>query len=182
MPVVTTSWRFWMFWGVAFLGMPVAGFLANLVGPVDTAGRASLAGAIAGAVLGLVQWLVLRSRLPVPLWWIVATSAGMAVGLTLSTVFLGSETAGNPLLWRALLTGVCIGLAQWLVVRPILPQSVVWIAVVGVAWVIGWFVTRSAGIDLSYKWSVFGASGALAFQLVTGLALYFLLRKPKAVK
>ena len=182
MQAVTTSWRFWLFWVIAFLGFPVAGLLANLVGSVNTPIRALLGGAIAGATLGLIQWLILRSRLPVPIWWIVATSAGMAVGLALSTVFLGSETAGNPLLWRGLITGACMGAAQWLILRPILPQSFIWIAVVGVSWAIGWLVTRSAGIDLSPKWSVFGVSGALAFQLITGLALYYLLRTPHAVK
>jgi hypothetical protein len=34
--------------------------LANLIGPVTTPLRAILAGAIAGATLGIVQWLVLR--------------------------------------------------------------------------------------------------------------------------
>jgi hypothetical protein len=76
--------------------------------------RALIAGAIASAALGLIQWLVLRLRLPsLPIWWIVATSAG---------------------------------------------------------------------IDLNPKCSVFGVSGALTFRLVTGLALYFLLRSTKGLK
>jgi hypothetical protein len=47
---------------------------------------------------------------------------------------------------------------------------------------LGWFITRGAGIDLSYKWAVFGASGAITFQLLTGLALYFLLRTVQVTK
>jgi hypothetical protein len=182
MQLAKGSWRFWMFWVVAFLSFPVAGLLANLVGSVDTPARALLAGAIAGAELGFIQWLILRSRLSLPFAWVVATSIGMGAGLAISTVFLGSETAGSPLLWRGLITGAFMGLAQWLVLRPIVPQSVVWVAVVGVGWSIGWWITRSAGIDLSPKWSVFGVSGALAFQLLTGLVLYFLLRTTRAVK
>jgi hypothetical protein len=50
-----------------------------------------------------------------------------------------------------------------------------WIGMVS----LGWFVTRIAGIDLSLKWYVFGVSGALTFQLLTRLVLYFLLRSPK---
>jgi hypothetical protein len=42
-------------------------------------------------------------------------------------------------------------------------------------------VTRAAGIDLSLKWYVFGVSGALTFQVLTGLVLYFLLRLPKGL-
>ena len=182
MQTVIPSWRFWLFWVLAFLSFPIAGVLANLVGAVTTPLRAILAGAIAGATLGLVQWLVLKSRLPLPIWWAVAMSIGMAVGLAISTVLLGIETGGNELLWRAAITGLCIGIAQWIVLRQILPQSMIWIGVMTLGWTVGWFITRSAGIDLSFKWSVFGMSGALVFQLLTGLALYYLLRSTEAIK
>ncbi len=178
MKELSMHWRFWLFWILAFLSFPIAGLLANLIGAVTTPVRAIFAGTIAGATLGLVQWLVLRSRLPLlPIWWAVAMSVGMAVGLAISTVLLGSETGGNELLWRGTITGLCIGIAQYIVLRQVLPlpQSVIWVGVVAVGWALGWFVTRSAGVDLSPKWSVFGATGALAFQLFTGLALYFLL-------
>jgi len=147
--------------------------------------RAILAGAIAGATLGLIQWLILKSRLPLlSIWWVVATSVGMAVGLAISTMLLGSETAGNELLWRGAITGLCIGAAQCIAFQGVLPlpQSAIWIGVVGLGWALGWFVTRAAGIDLSPKWSVFGVSGALTFQLLTGLALYFLLRLSQGTK
>ena len=184
MKELSTYWRFWLFWVLAFLSFPIAGLLANLVGSVTTSVRAILAGAIAGATLGLVQWLVLKSQLSLPIWWVVATSLGMAVGLAVSTVLLGSETAGNELLWRAAITGLCMGIAQWIVLRQVLPlpQSVIWIGVVAVSWALGWFVTRAAGIDLSPKWSVFGVSGALTFQLLTGLALYFLFRSSQGIE
>jgi len=179
---VIPSWRFWLAWGLAFLGFPIAGLLANLIGSVTTPLRAILAGAIAGATLGLIQWLVLRSRLPLSIWWAIATSIGMAVGLAIGTLLFGSETAGNELLWRAAMTGLSIGSAQWLVLRQVWPQSVIWIGVVAVGWTVGWLVTRSAGVDLSPKWSVFGATGALAFQLLTGLTLYFLFRSSQGLK
>jgi hypothetical protein len=185
MQAQSISWRFWLFWVLAFLGFPIAGLLANLVGGVTTPVRAIFAGAIAGAVLGLIQWLVLKSRLPMlPIWWVIATSAGFAVGLAISTALLGSETAGSELLWRGAITGLFIGAAQFIVLQRVLPlpQSLVWIGVVGLFWALGWFITRSAGIDLSYKWAVFGASGAITFQLLSGLALYFLLRTVQVAK
>ena len=182
---LSTYWRFWLYWVLAFLSFPIAGLLANLVGAVTTPVRAIFAGAVAGATLGLVQWLVLRSRLPVlSVWWAVAMSVGMAVGLAISTALLGSETGGNELLWRGAITGLCIGIAQYIVLRQVLPlpQSVIWIGVVAVGWAVGWFVTRAAGIDLSFKWSVFGISGALTFQLLSGMALYFLFRSSEQIK
>lgn len=180
-----TNWHFWLFWVLAFLSFPIAGLLANLVGSVNTPVRGLLAGAIAGAVLGLIQWLVLKLRLPqLPVWWVIATSAGFAVGLAVSTALLGSETGGTELLWRGVITGLCIGAAQFVVLQRVLPlpQSLVWIGVMGLLWALGWFITRGAGIDLSYKWAVFGASGALTFQFLTGLALYFLLRTAQGLK
>jgi hypothetical protein len=179
---LTAFWQFWLCWGIAFISFPFAGVLANFVSAVTTPVRAILAGAISGAILGLIQWLVLRSRIPsLPIWWVVATSLGMSLGLALSTAFLGTETAGKELLWRAAITGLCIGIAQWIILRQVLPQSVIWIGVVGLGWVLGWFFTRSIGVDLSPKWSVFGSIGALTFQFVTGLALYFLLRSSPAI-
>ena len=38
-------------------------------------------------------------------------------------------------------------------------------------------MTAGSGLDLAPEWAVFGASGALAFQLATGLALAYLLRR-----
>jgi hypothetical protein len=178
----SANWRFWLLWILAFLSFPIAGVLAMFVVPVTTPVRALIAGAIGGAALGLVQWLILKSRLPsLSVWWVAATSMGMAVGLAIGTAFLGSETAGSELLWRGAITGLCIGVAQGMILQRVLPlpQSVIWVGVVSLGWALGWFVTRAAGIDLSLKWYVFGMSGALAFQLLTGLALYFLLRLPK---
>lgn len=178
----SSSRRFLLLWVLAFLSFPIAGLLALFVVPVDTPVRALIAGAIAGAALGLIQWLILRSRLPsLSLGWAAATSLGMAVGLAIGTAFLGSETGGNELLWRGGITGLCIGIAQCIVFQRVLPlpQSIIWIGVVSLGWALGWFVTRSAGIDLSQKWYVFGASGALTFQILTGVALYFLLRSSK---
>jgi hypothetical protein len=98
----------------------------------------------------------------------------MGAGLGLGVTLLGSEMNGASLLGRAAITGLFIGIAQWLVLRQVLPQSAVWILVICLAWTLGWFVTRAIGVDLTPKWSVFGAAGAITFQVVTGLTLYFM--------
>jgi hypothetical protein len=41
---------------------------------------------------------------------------------------------------------------------------------------LAWITTKSVGVDLSKGYAVFGASGALMFQGLTGTALYLLLR------
>jgi hypothetical protein len=168
---------FWPAWGAAFLGFPVGGTAATaLVGPVDTVAKAALAGAVAGAVLGAAQWLLLRQRLPVPAWWVAATGGGMAVGMALGAALLGDETAGAPLLLRGLVTGAAIGVAQTALGRRAAPGAPVWGLAVAVGWPLGWAITRAVGVDLEWKWAVFGSSGALAFQLLTGLALAYVQR------
>jgi hypothetical protein len=181
---ISISWRFWLVWGLAFLAFPIGGLAATaIVGPVTNMIQGLLAGAVTGIVLGLIQGFVLKGALPLSiLGWVIATGVGMSIGLGSSVGLLGSEVNGNNLLWRAVITGLCIGVAQWFILRNIFSQSFIWIIVLALAWTAGWFVTRSAGVDLSLKWSVFGATGALTFQLITGLALYFLIRMSQGVK
>lgn len=170
-------WSFWLFWLLAFLAFPIGGLAASFIaGPVISVYRAVLAGAITGMVLGWVQWFVLKGQIPLSSTWILTTSIGMAIGLGLSVGFLGSEMNDNNLLWRAAITGLCIGIGQWLVLRQVLPQSIIWILVICLAWTLSWFITRRIGVDLNPKWAVFGAAGALSFQVMAGAALYFLTR------
>ena len=98
--------------------------------------------------------------------------------MAVSVALLGSDVSGSELLGRALLTGLAIGLAQALAFRldAALPitHTVIWIVAISLGWTLGWFITRSVGVDLGPKWTVFGSTGAWAFQLLTGLALYWL--------
>jgi hypothetical protein len=169
---------YWPAWAAAFLGFPIGGAAAYLLlGPIETAGTAAIAGAVAGAAIGVAQWLVLRRRLPLSAMWVLATACAMAIGLGLGHVLLGDDTALQPLLLRGVIVGMAIGAAQAALLRGVLPTPLVWAVVVTVAWGLGWAVTAAAGIDLPRKWAVFGASGALTFQLVTGLTLAYLLRR-----
>lgn len=169
---------FWPAWGAAFLGFPIGGAAAYLLlGPIETIGSAAVAGTVAGAAIGAAQWLVLRRRLPLSALWVLATAGAMAIGLGVGQVLLGDDTAMQPLLLRGLMTGAAVGAAQAVLLRGVLPTPWVWAVVVTIAWVLGWSVTAAAGIDLPRKWAVFGASGALTFQLVTGLILAYRLRR-----
>jgi hypothetical protein len=171
------GWGFWAGWGLAFLGFPLGGLAGlALAGPVTGVPQAALGGAATGAVIGLAQWLVLRRRLPLTPWWVAVTSAGMSGGLALGVELLGTDTAGAALPLRGLVTGVGIGLAQWLVLRGRSPRASIWPLVVAGGWAVGWMVTRAAGVDLAPNFTVFGATGAWTFQLLTGLALAWMLR------
>jgi hypothetical protein len=169
---------FWPAWGAAFLGFPIGGAVATpLVGPVESVGAALIAGAIAGSVIGGAQWLVLRRRLPLSTLWVLATAGSMALGMALGEVLLGHETSMQPLLLRGLVVGAAIGAAQATLLRGGLPTATLWAAVVTLGWPLAWAVSAAIGLDLTWNWAVFGASGALMFQLATGLTLFFLLRR-----
>ena len=170
---------FWPAWGAAFLGFPIGGAAATaLVGPIETVGAAAIAGGVAGGLIGAAQWLVLRRRLSLSALWVGATAGGMALGMALGTAFLGDDTAMLPLLLRALVAGSAIGAAQGVVLRGMLPMPAIWAVVVTLGWALAWAVSAATGLDLAPKWAVFGASGALTFQLATGLTLAYLLRQP----
>jgi len=171
------GWRFWIAWGVAFFRFPLGGLAGGaLVGPITTPLAGALGGAATGVVIGAAEWLVLRRRLPVSAWWIAATALGMGAGLAFSIALLGTETVGVMLPLRGLITGAGIGGAQFLLLRGSTDRAAIWALLVALGWALGWMITRAAGVDLTLQWTVFGASGALMFQLLTGLTLAWMLR------
>jgi hypothetical protein len=171
---VSTGWRFWGAWGLAFLGFPLGGLASiGLVGGVESVLDGAIGGAASGAALGAVQWLVLR-RLLLSRSWIAATSLGMASGLALTLALFDTSTTGSVLLLRGVSTGVLIGLAQWVVLRGSVPRAWVWVPTIAGGWALGWAVSRASGLDLTPNFAVFGAAGALAFQALTGLVLAWL--------
>ena len=123
---------FWAAWGAAFLGFPVGGAAATaLVGPVETVGKAVLAGAVAGGVIGAAQWLVLRRRLPLSALWVPATAGGHGPRAgARPRCSWATTTTTLPLLLRGLIVGAAIGAAQAFLLRRVLPTPALWAAVV----------------------------------------------------
>jgi len=172
------GWRFFLWWMLAFLGFPIGGLLAFvLVGSVEGVVSGTLGGALAGAVIGAAQWLVLRRYLRVGPEWILATALGVAIGDALGALLTGAGTGLGALLIIGLATGVAVGLLQWgLVLRGRLLLASLWPPVVAIAWPVGWTVTWAFGIDVERGFYTFGASGALVFAALTGLAMLLMLR------
>ena len=171
------GWRIFLWWMLAFLGFPVGGLLALvLVGSVEGVVSGALGGALAGAVIGAAQWLVLRRYLRVGPEWILATALGVAIGDALGALLTGAGTSIGALLVTGLATGVAVGLLQWGLLRSRLVAAGMWLPVVAIAWPLGWAVTWATGIDVERGYYVFGASGALVFAALTGLAMLLMLR------
>ena len=91
--------RLWL-WPVAVLvSFPIGGYLADLVvDGVDSVGSALIGGLIAGLIIGAAEWFALRRWVS---WlWIVATSIGMAAGLTGGAALVDyGISRGDPLPW-----------------------------------------------------------------------------------
>ncbi len=102
---------------------------------------------ISGAVMGVAQGLVLRKRLSVPLgWWVLVTTLGWLLPHIPGTL-LGGEQMGVALalgLIASLLSGVAVGLLQWLVLQAFLPRAGWWIVANSVGWFVCWIFTPLA--------------------------------------
>ena len=132
----------------------------------------ALGGALAGAVIGAAQWLVLRRYLRVGPEWILATALGVGIGDSFGALLTGAGRGLGALLITGLASGVAVGLLQWgLFLRGRLLVASLWLPVVAIAWLLGWTVTWADGVDVERGYAVFGASGALVFAAVTGLAM-----------
>jgi hypothetical protein len=173
----TGGLRFFLWWMLAFLGFPLGGLLALVVvGSMEGVGSGALGGALAGAVIGAAQWLVLRRYLRVGPEWILATALGVAIGDALGALLTRAGTGIGALLIIGLATGMAVGLLQWGLLRGRLQRARLWPPVVAIAWPVGWTVTWAFGIDVERGYFVFGASGALVFAALTGMAMLLMLR------
>jgi hypothetical protein len=163
-------------WCLTFIGFPVGGLAAEaIVGPVDSVWVAVVAGAIAGLAIGTAQWLVLR-RIGIDARWIALTSVGLAVGLGIGVAIFDYGTSIGDLAILGAVSGLCMGAAQWLVLRDHVGASVLWIPGIAALWALGWTITTSIGVDVESKWAVFGASGAITVTVLSGGLLFILSR------
>ena len=86
-------WHFWLWWLPTVVGFIAGGALATVVaGPVDALPAAAVGGVLAGAVIGVGQWLVLRHRLPRAGWWLPATAVAQGVVLAAGATLVGYQS------------------------------------------------------------------------------------------
>jgi hypothetical protein len=125
------------------------------------------------------QWLMLRNYLPRTKTWFLGTGAGfLAAGIIMGSVvpILNDFSVNSSLAISVyfLLIGVCVGIAQWMVLHRIL-QNAIWILVINVL---------AAGSFLLSGNSLTSLSEFLVFLmlpgLVTGVGIWILLKQSQA--
>jgi hypothetical protein len=179
----STAKGLWLRWLPTFVAFIAGGAIAIAVtGPVTTLTAALGGGALAGAVLGVGQWLALRGRLPKTEWWIPATAVGQAVGLAAGAALVGYRTGLQDLAIQGAITGIGVGILQALVLRPHVATWFWWAIAMPPLWALGWIVTTLGGVQVDQHFTNFGALGAITFSVLSGLLLVQLLRSEEAVR
>jgi hypothetical protein len=177
-PPTSATTRLRWAWPVAIIvGVPIGGLVANLVvGKIDGVGPALAGGLIAGAIIGAAQWLALRPFTP---WlWIVATSFGMAAGLSAGAAMVDYGISRGDLAVMGAVTGLGVGGLQAFLLARRGSGALWWVAVNPPAWALAWIVTTFVITkNVKEHFAVFGASGALVFALLTWLVLTLLFRR-----
>jgi len=161
-------------WILAVIGFPIGGVLAQqLAGPAATVPAAVVSGLVAGAAIGFAQASALRLHSLAVALRVGATAAALAVALGLVTGATGQIETTTEAIVLGVVSGALIGVAQVaLLMRAGVPSAWAWIPVTAVAWAVGWLITASVGVALAPGWPVYGLSGALASQVITGVALW----------
>jgi hypothetical protein len=155
------GWR----WVAVALAFPIAGYLGWKVGGrVDAVGAALVGGAFTGAGLGAVQWWSSEGALGRPAAWIGASAAGYAVGLAAGAALVAG---------MGVVSGAVLGGAQGLVLAHGGRRGLAlpWAAAMPALFALGWCASTGIGVDVDEQFTVFGATGALLFTLLSGLVL-----------
>ena len=182
LPRTTGAKPFFIWAGCMVLGIPLAGYLGwGVAGHVDGVVPALIGGALTGAGIGFAQWLMLRRSLHVGLEWIVATSAGLAVGLAIGAAVVGYETTTSQLAIMGAIQGAFVGIAQGMLLRNRFSLWHLWMVAMPVLFSISWVVTDVV-IDSAQQFTVFGASGSVVFAILSGLLLMAGMRRDKSAR
>ena len=182
---------FWPQWVLATAVGWAAGETVAFAVPEDNVAIGALHTAVIGALIGAVQWLVLRRWLAGAGWWVAASAAGMALGG--GAAFAASFATGADVIqpWALAVLGAPLGIAQWLVLRRWLAGAGWWVPlnVLGlpVSFAAGLIVSFSLGFDWGpdvgtgfrlVSLAFFGVVAGALFGTMSGALLVGLRRRP----
>ena len=119
---------------------------------------------------------VKRNEFGLWLAWTLATALGMLIGYLPLAFLVGSLDLGVALIIVPLISGIFLGLAQWLVLRPYVSRSYDWILNHAVGWVVG-FTLGLFVVQLLSKTPLGMLVGFMSFGLIVALFQYPVLRR-----
>lgn len=184
LPALTGSGRTLLLrWVLAIFGFPAGGFIGHLIGgPAATVPAALISGLVAGAIIGAGQGVALGILRPQALAiWAVATAIGLGVALAGVTAAMGQIETQTEAIALGAVSGLALGAGQAaLLMREQVANAWIWVLASGIAWAVGWAVTSGVGVALAAGWPVYGISGALVSQIITGVVLWKVLSREEA--
>ncbi len=192
------GWGFWLQWvgastGGLTLAMLSLAVIDSVAGQENSLGDglAHIVGlALAGAVVGIVQWLVLRRQIRRAAWGVLANSVALPVG------FFGGYLLGGPpvdFFGGFVVLGILGGITYWLVLRQQVYRAGWWVLASSLGWVVGGgaafvvAVTMGDAVGRSFAnetlafvaiLSLLGVAGGLVGGAITGAAITRLLQHP----
>lgn len=179
----------WLGWTLATTAGMLAGLLPFLLllQVLDLALARILIPLVAGFMVGLFQWLVLRRYLTHSADWILHGGAAwsLAYALGLLVIQVLSQSPLGALIGYALF-GAIVGLIQWPALRREIRHALPWVLTNVVAWALGSYLGQLilnavvTGDDVSQALSsavIAGVTGLVAGAL-TGAVLVWTVRKP----
>ena len=164
------GWR----WVLMAVAIPIAGLIGWAVsGPVDAPAAALIGGLITGAGLGAAQWFAAKDAFGDARTWIATSAVAYGAGLLVAAAAVGYNTDLGSLAAMGAISGLFLGVGQGLA---LMQQgrsrlAFAWAAAMPVLLALGWAATTVIGIDVDEQFTVFGASGAIVFTLLSGFVL-----------
>jgi hypothetical protein len=119
---------------------------------------------------------VRRNELGLWLAWTLATVLGMLIGYLPLALLVGSLDLGVARVVVPIITGILLGLAQWLALRPYVSKSHDWILNHAVGWVVG-FTLGLFVVQLLSNTRLGMLVGFVCFGVIVALFQYPVLRR-----
>ena len=156
-----------------FLGYELGSETTRLLGGEPLIWARISKGLVWGAVIGGLQWPIVRAVGVLPVRFLVASAAGFAAGYPLGQTIQANIVFNWSLqltgYWSALAAfGLFLGVTQWWILRRHMKRASLWV----VFSVIGWMLTGLARISLRTG----DGLDSLWYGIVTGLGLVWLAR------
>lgn len=188
--VARNEFGMWLEWTLATaLGM-LLGFIPSilLVNILNLALARLIVPLVAGFLVGLAQWVVLRKYLNGVADWILAGGASWAVGYALGLLLMNGLTGtGLDGLIAYILFGVIVAFVQWPILRREIPNVWMWVLANVVGWTTGFYLSQisldlffnGSPIDPLTSTSVLSGVSGLVAGAITGIALIWIVRQPE---
>ncbi len=141
---------FWLLWMLAtsissVIGFAVGGILVQFFDNREFALSLLAFLTVWGLVIGVGQWMILRTKLTKAWGWIPATAIGLPSGLffgywviyNLLGPSFRNENEMLPAFLTSTIAGITTGTLQWFVLRGTIKKSLRWILVSTISWGLG---------------------------------------------